>query len=177
VEWNAQMPSLRPDKQLRLGPIAAGDRPQGLLASGRGADRAARLAAADPPGRLAALARAADSGRLGGKPPRACMPGSRSPLSPPAWARRCPRCPGRWPPTAAGSTGRGGLIRAPRAGSAAPRLPASVPAAGGQVTARLAEWRSRVQMAAPVADRVPARPHDEGERRDHLPGAVRAGPR
>jgi transposase, IS30 family len=29
---------------------------------------------------------------------------------------------------------------------------------------------------APVADRVPRRSHDEGEPRDHLPGAVCAGP-
>ena len=46
-----------------------------------------------------------------------------------------------------------------------PRSPGGWPSGGRRCRSR------------PVADRVPGRSHDVGEPRDHLPGAVRAGPR
>ena len=56
-------------------------------------------------------------------------------------------------------------------------LQAGLPAAGRpgrQLAARVVVAGADL---APVADRVPGRSHDAGEPRDHLPGAVRAGPR
>jgi IS30 family transposase len=83
----------------------------------------------------------------------------------------------------AANRGRGGY-RAWRAHQRArqqarrPKTPKlACPRLAAQVTGWLADWRSPQQIPPPVADRVPRRSHDVGEPRDHLSGAVCAGPR
>ncbi len=51
------------------------------------------------------------------------------------------------------------------------------PQLAAQVTRWLQQWWSPVQISQRVADRVPKRSHDVGEPRNHLPGAIRPGPR
>ena len=150
----------------------------GCSHQGVGADRAAGLAAAGPPGRLGARAGAADPGGPGGDHPGpACRgvvhrdrrPAGQGGLHGVAGGGR-QRRPGRVP-------GMAGASACPRAGPAAQAPKLACPELAAQVTSWLAEWWSPVQISARLRIEHPGDPMMQYEPRDDLPGPVRAGPR